>query len=131
VARRGRIVAISSVAGFAPLIGRVGYAASKHALHGYFDSLRAELADRGVAVTLVCPAYADTAIDRHAIGAEQKPVKKRTVGRLLSADEVATAVLQGVEREARQVEVSWVAKSSYWLWTLAPRAYEHLMRNRS
>jgi NAD(P)-dependent dehydrogenase (short-subunit alcohol dehydrogenase family) len=35
------VVAISSVAGFSPLVGRTGYAASKHALHGFFDSLRA------------------------------------------------------------------------------------------
>ena len=36
-------IAISSVAGFSPLIGRTGYAASKHALHGFFDSLRTEV----------------------------------------------------------------------------------------
>ena len=38
--RRGQIVVISSVAGFSPLVGRSAYAASKHALHGFFDSLR-------------------------------------------------------------------------------------------
>jgi len=131
IERRGAVVAISSVAGFAPLVGRCGYAASKHALHGYFDTLRAELSDQGVDVLLICPAYADTAIDRHAIGAGEKPVEKRTVGRLLSPDEVATAVLDGVERHRRQVELSWIAKSSYWLWTLVPAAYERLMRARS
>jgi NAD(P)-dependent dehydrogenase (short-subunit alcohol dehydrogenase family) len=129
--RGGAVVAISSVAGFAPLVDRCGYAASKHALHGYFDTLRAELADQGVDVVLVCPAYADTSIDRHAIGANGSPVKKRTVGRLLSPDEVAEAVLEGVERRRRQVELSWVAKSSFWLWTLLPSAYERLMRSRS
>ena len=46
VARRGMIVVISSVAGFAPLIARTGYAASKHALHGFFDSLRTEVPTR-------------------------------------------------------------------------------------
>ena len=51
--RRGAIVAVSSVAGFAPLIGRTGYSASKHALHGFFDSLRSEVRDSGVDVTLV------------------------------------------------------------------------------
>ena len=44
--RRGHIVAISSVAGFAPLATRCGYSASKHAMHGFFDSLRAVLRDR-------------------------------------------------------------------------------------
>jgi NAD(P)-dependent dehydrogenase (short-subunit alcohol dehydrogenase family) len=130
VARRGAIAVISSVAGFAPLVGRAGYAASKHALHGYFDSLRAELRPLGVGVLLVCPAYADTAIDRHAIGADAA-VNKRTVGKLLSPDEVADAVLRGLREQRDQLELSWVAKSSYWLWTLAPTMYERLMRRTS
>ncbi len=50
IARRGVIAAVSSVAGFAPLTGRTGYAASKHALHGFFDSLRSELQGTGVGV---------------------------------------------------------------------------------
>lgn len=40
IARRGQIVVISSIAGFSPLIGRPAYAASKHALPGFFNSLR-------------------------------------------------------------------------------------------
>lgn len=52
---RGLIIVVSSVAGFAPLIARTGYAAAKHALHGFFDSLRTELAEDGVGVLLVCP----------------------------------------------------------------------------
>ena len=50
VGRRGAIGVLSSVAGFAPLSGRSGYSASKHALHGLFDSLRGELKDQGVSV---------------------------------------------------------------------------------
>jgi NAD(P)-dependent dehydrogenase (short-subunit alcohol dehydrogenase family) len=42
VARRGQVVVISSIAGFSPLVGRTAYSASKHALHGFFDSLRSE-----------------------------------------------------------------------------------------
>jgi short-subunit dehydrogenase len=49
------IIAVSSVAGFSPLIARTGYAASKHALHGFFDSLRSELQPDGVDVMIVCP----------------------------------------------------------------------------
>jgi len=40
-------VVTRSVAGFAPLYGRTGYSASKHALHGFFASLRTELAEKG------------------------------------------------------------------------------------
>ena len=66
-ARRGLIVAMSSVAGFAPLVGRTGYCASKHALHGFFDSLRTELRGDGVAVMMVCPSFIATQIDARAL----------------------------------------------------------------
>lgn len=43
------------------------YASTKHALHGYFDSLRAEVADRGIRVTIACPGPVVSEIGRHAI----------------------------------------------------------------
>jgi short-subunit dehydrogenase len=54
VERRGSIVIIESVAGVAPLVGRTGYCASKHALHGLFTSLRAEPIGSGVHIMIVC-----------------------------------------------------------------------------
>jgi len=53
----GRVAVVSSVLGKFGAPGRPAYAASKHALHGYFDSVRAEVHDCGVRVTLVCPGY--------------------------------------------------------------------------
>jgi NAD(P)-dependent dehydrogenase (short-subunit alcohol dehydrogenase family) len=52
---RGRLVAVSSVAGFAGLPLHTGYAATKHAIFGFFDSLRIELRGSGVAVAVVAP----------------------------------------------------------------------------
>ena len=45
--RRGRIAVLSSVSGFAPLVNRTAYSASKHGMHGYFESLRAEVSTPG------------------------------------------------------------------------------------
>lgn len=42
-------------------------AASKHALHGYFDSLRIEVQSRGVSVTMVCPGYVQTRLSVNAL----------------------------------------------------------------
>ena len=68
VARQsGHIVPISSVVGYVGTPLRSAYAASKHALHGYFDSLRAELAKDGIAVTIVCPGYIRTNVSRNAL----------------------------------------------------------------
>ena len=59
---------VSSLAGLTGVPTRTGYAASKHALHGFFDSLRVELAGSGVSVTLVCPGFVVSEIHKRAIG---------------------------------------------------------------
>jgi NAD(P)-dependent dehydrogenase (short-subunit alcohol dehydrogenase family) len=69
LARRGVVAALSSVAGYAPLLGRTGYCASKHALHGFFDTLRTEVQERGVQVTLICPSFIATGIGAAGLGA--------------------------------------------------------------
>ena len=77
--RRGRIAVLSSVAGFSPLATRCGYSASKHALHGFFDSMRPELRASGVPVTLVCPFFVDTDMGDRALGGDGgKPRMPRT-----------------------------------------------------
>eukprot|EP00656_Telonema_subtile_P018305 TRINITY_DN19878_c0_g1_i1.p1 TRINITY_DN19878_c0_g1~~TRINITY_DN19878_c0_g1_i1.p1 ORF type:complete len:316 (+),score=64.26 TRINITY_DN19878_c0_g1_i1:87-1034(+) len=65
--QRGQLVVLSSVQGRLALPFRTSYSASKHALHGFFESLRAEVADRGVGVTLVCPGYVNTRLSLNAI----------------------------------------------------------------
>lgn len=130
--RRGRIVVMSSVAGFAPLVGRAGYAASKHALHGWFGSLRAELAHEGVSVTLVCPAFVRTRIGEAALGGDGGPAKEvRTeTGRPLEADIVARSVVEGARRRRRLVVPGRTARMSWWLQRLAPGLYERIMTRR-
>jgi NAD(P)-dependent dehydrogenase (short-subunit alcohol dehydrogenase family) len=88
---RGMVTAISSVAGYAPLLGRTGYAASKHALHGFFDSLRTEVEERGVGVTLVCPSFIATGIGGAALGGQgTSPTSARiTTGGESSPDDIA------------------------------------------
>ncbi len=127
---KGRIVVLSSVAGFAPLLGRAGYAASKHALHGFFATLRAELRKHEVAVTLVCPSYVETAIDRHALSGDGGPLQenKSTIGKMMQPDAVAKAVINACAKRQDTLLLSPIAKVSYWLSRLAPQTYERAMR---
>lgn len=129
VARRGSVVAISSVAGFAPLVGRTGYSASKHALHGFFDSLRAELKGRSVHVMLVCPSYVDTAIDAHALGGDGRPASKTksVVGKLATPESVADAIVDGVAHRRDRVVLGLVGRSAWWLSRVAPSLYARVM----
>lgn len=68
--RSGHIVVISSLMGKFSTPLRSGYAAAKHALHGYFNSLRAEVRDRGIRVTIVCPGFIRTSISVNALCAD-------------------------------------------------------------
>lgn len=65
--KSGHIVVISSLVGKFGTPLRSGYAAAKHALHGFFDSLRAEVGKDGIRVTLVCPGYIRTDISLQAL----------------------------------------------------------------
>ena len=100
VERQGQIVVMSSVAGVAPLALRTGYSASKHALHGCFESLRTELRGTGVGVTMVCPSFVRTGIGDHALGGHgEAPTHPRTeTGTPADPADLAEAVSPGHDR---------------------------------
>jgi len=75
----GQFVVISSLVGKFGTPYRTGYSASKHALHGFYDSLRAELMmdDRNIHVTIICPGFVDTNVSFNALGNDGKPTHVR------------------------------------------------------
>jgi len=129
---RGLIVAISSVAGYTPLIARTGYAASKHAVHGFFESLRTEVASDGVDVLLVCPSFIATGIDRNALGPDGGAVTHAQVviGRQLQPDAVAERIFRGCERSQRLLLIGRTARAAWWVSRLAPSLYERIMARK-
>jgi NAD(P)-dependent dehydrogenase (short-subunit alcohol dehydrogenase family) len=134
LARRGRIAVLSSVAGFAPLATRSGYAASKHALQGLFGSLSAEHRRDGLRVTLVCPSFVRTRIGSRALGPDGAPAGEEArsgVRRELEPEAVADALYRGVERGRRLVLLPAEARLSRWLAALWPAAYEAAMLRRT
>jgi dehydrogenase/reductase SDR family member 7B len=68
----GHVVVISSMAGKFGFRMRSSYSASKHALQGFFETLRSELYDKNVQVTLVCPGRIRTDISIHSLTGEGK-----------------------------------------------------------
>lgn len=132
IERRGLVIAISSVAGYTPLIARTGYAASKHALHGFFESMRTEVASQGVQVMMVCPSFIATQIDRNALGGDGQPVRHAqvTIGRPLTADAAAQQIVAGAARGRRLLLVGRTAWLAWWASRFAPAVYERLMARR-
>lgn len=123
VAQRGLFVTISSVAGFAPLLGRTGYAASKHALHGFFDSLRLELRDTGTGVLVVCPSFIATGIRRDVDTARGGVGVRDEATPAAVADQVFRAAV----RDRQFVAVGRVARLSRLLRRWLPALYDRLM----
>lgn len=132
LARRGMIVVISSVAGFAPLIARTGYAASKHALHGFFDSLRTEVEPLGLKVLLVCPSFIETGIEQHALAGDGNLAShpQSIVGTRATPDAIAGKIFTAAAKERRLLLPDAVSRSSWWLSRLAPRFYARLMAGK-
>ena len=97
---RGQLVTISSVVGKVGTPQRSGYAAAKHALHGFFDAARAELARDGLRVTLVCPGYVRTQMSINAVTGDGRAHAKMDPGQVSGMDALRAAdkIWRGVER---------------------------------
>ena len=127
--RDGLIIVISSVAGFAPLLGRSGYAASKHALHGLFETLRTELQKTGVDVMMVCPGYTATNISFSALDGDGTITKhpQSRVGKMASPAQVADAVFLGAEKGRRIMVLTPTGVIAKYLCRIWPAFYDRLM----
>lgn len=132
IRNKGSYIAISSVAGFAPLFGRTGYAASKHALHGFFETLRVEVEDLGVKIMIVCPSFIKTAMEYTALNGDGQKVtqNKSTVGNVLTPDYVAKSIVKGVLHNKKRIYISPIAKVSLWINRLAPTLYSKIMKRK-
>jgi len=96
----GHIVTITSLTGKFGSPYRSSYAASKHALHGFFDSLRAELYDAHIKVTLICPGFVRTNVSKNALkgdGAALGTMDEATE-KGMAPERLAYKILQAIEQ---------------------------------
>jgi NAD(P)-dependent dehydrogenase (short-subunit alcohol dehydrogenase family) len=129
IQRKGLIIVNESVAGLAPLLGRTGYSASKHALNGLFTSLRTEIRETGAHVMIVCPGFVETNLQTRALGCDAKVTThpQSTVGRPDTPERVAEAIYQGALKRRHLLVLTPVGKISYWISRVAPIFYERIM----
>ncbi len=73
--KSGQFIVISSVAGKVGTPMRSGYNAAKHALHGFYDSLRAEVFEDNIRVTVVCPGYIKTNVSVNALDSQGRKIR--------------------------------------------------------
>lgn len=126
---KGSIIVNESIAGVAPLLGRTGYSASKHALHGLFTSLRCELRNKHVHVMIVCPGFIRTHLQTRALGTDGKIAshEQTKIGKEDNPENAATQIVNGLLKKKNMLVLTPAGKLGYFLSRLSPGLYERLM----
>lgn len=103
----GQFAVITSVTGKFGFGVRSAYAASKHALHGFFESLRIELVDRGIEVTMICPGPIQTDISKHALDGSGNPTGEMDEMQKngLPVDRAVSAMLKAIATKKKEIVI--------------------------
>lgn len=131
-ASRGLIVAVSSLTGKTGVPTRTGYAASKHAMQGFFDSLRIELRSSGVDVLIVSPGFVATDIRARALGGDgqskgESP-REENEG-TMSVEECVDLMLTAMARRQRELVMTAKGKLGVWMKLIAPGLVDKIAAN--
>ena len=125
---RGRIVGVSSVAGLTGVPTRTAYAASKHAMFGFFDSLRVELRESGVSVTMIAPDFVVSEIHRRALGADGQALGKSPLqeSKVMTAEECARRMVTAMEKRRRMLLPSLRGRAGYLAKLVSPALVDRI-----
>jgi short-subunit dehydrogenase len=128
-ASRGLLVAISSMTGFNGVPTRSGYAASKQAMQGFFDSLRIELAGTGVEVLVVLPGFVATDVRAHAFGGDGKPLGEspRDEAHDMSVEECARLIVSAMAKRRRELVMMKTPRIARLIKLFAPSVMDRLV----
>lgn len=126
----GRLVVVSSLVGKIGTPLRSGYAASKHALHGFFESLRAEEHDAGIRVTMVLPGFIRTPLPVTALTGDGSPQGRMDRAQLegMAPGDCAERVVRAVERGKDEVLVGGRERFAVHLGRVAPGLLRRVLR---
>jgi short-subunit dehydrogenase len=127
-ASKGQIVAVSSLAGLIGVPGRTAYSATKFAMTGFFEALRAELKPAGVGVTTAYPGVVATDIRRNGWNAagQRAGVSSLKEDKAMSVEECARLIIDGMNRREREVVMTGKGKLGRWLKLIAPGKVEDM-----
>jgi len=128
---KGSIVGVSSIAGYKGLPGRSGYSASKFAMNGFLDSLRVENLKTGVHVMTACPGFTASNIRNTALNKEGEQQRESTLNeqKMMTSDEVARIIADGVEARSRTLVMTGQGKLTVMLSKLIPGVLDKLVYN--
>jgi len=131
--KSGHIVTISSLTGKWGFYLRSAYSASKHALHGFFDSLRMEVEDSGLQVTLITPGFIATEISKHAIDKSGNPSGEMDNNQAqgISPEECAKQILAGISAGRDEFGVGGKELRALFLHRYFPKIFKKILKRQA
>ena len=125
---RGLIVAVASIAGLTGVPERTGYAASKHAMVGFFESLRIELRDCGVDVTIAAPDFVVSELHKGALGADGRPLGASPMDepRIMTSEQCAKLIVRAMGKRQRLLITSRRGRLGRWARLVAPAVVDRI-----
>ncbi|MBN7816079.1 SDR family oxidoreductase [Algoriphagus pacificus] len=127
--KSGHFAVTSSLVGIIGSPYRSTYAASKHALHGYFDSLRAEHAIDNVVVTMICPGFIKTNVSVNALTADGKSLNQMDDAQAngMSAEKCATKIYQGIKSKKEEIYIGGKEVMAIYLKRFFPGIFSKIL----
>lgn len=132
--KKGHFVVTTSIVGKIGTPLRSSYAASKHALHGFFDSLRAENHKNNIVVSLICPGFINTNVSKNALTGNGTALGKMDVatGKGMSAERCATLIVKAIEKQKAEVYIAGAKeKMGVYVKRFFPKLFAVLIRKLS
>lgn len=129
----GQIIVVSSIAGKFGFYLRSSYSAAKHALHGYFESLRLEVEKNNIQVLLVCPGKIKTNISNNAVLADGSKHSKMDESHVdaMTAEECAKKILTAIEKNKQEIFVGGKEILTVYIKRFFPKMLYKILKKQS
>lgn len=131
--KSGHIIAVSSIAGKFGFYLRSSYSAAKHALHGFFDSLRLETEKQGIKTLIVCPGKIKTNVSYNAVTANGTSHNKMDESHeeAMSAEECAKQIISGILKNKEEIYIGGKEILMVKIKRFFPKLFGRLIRKQS
>ncbi|QSE99271.1 SDR family oxidoreductase [Fulvivirga lutea] len=128
--KAGRIAVVTSLVGKFGTPYRSGYAASKHALHGFFDALRAEVYQDNIKITMVCPGFVKTNVSVNALTEDGSTLNEMDSAQAngMPADIFAKKMIRAIEKNKAEVNIGGKEVYGVYLKRFFPALFNKVVR---
>lgn len=128
----GQIAVMSSIAGKFGFFLRSAYSASKHALHGFYESLRLEEEKNNIHITILCPGKINTNISVNAVGKDGKShgVMDHNQATGMAADICAKKIISAIEKKKKEVFIGGKEIKAVTIKRLFPKLFYKIIRKQ-